>query len=99
TEQLISDVKKFKIENTSLIQSIPFDNENLIFELVKDGQLSSKHLKQYTKVKKDYQRYVAATHLLFKIEDGDEDGEKQVQKRLEEREAAFKKSIKEAKEE
>ncbi|EAC3129705.1 hypothetical protein AAU23_03195 [Listeria monocytogenes] len=98
TEQLISDVKKFKIENTSLIQSIPFDNENLIFELVTDGQLSPKHLKQYTKVKKDYQRYVAATNLLFKIKEGDKDDEKKVQDHLKKHEAAFKKSIKEAKE-
>ncbi|EIA19339.1 hypothetical protein [Listeria fleischmannii] len=47
------------------LENLPFANENIILELIKDGQLTEEHIAGYFNVKKAYQRYISIRITLY----------------------------------
>ncbi|MDG6155641.1 hypothetical protein NF716_04635 [Lactococcus formosensis] len=62
----------FKSTDNTLVNNMcnaPFEDENLIFELVKDGQISKELLNGYISVKKSYSIYINSIITFFDAEE------------------------------
>ena len=51
------------------IQNSPFVNENIIMDLVKDGQVTAKQIKGYLKVREQYKQYISTRIAFFDAPD------------------------------
>lgn len=66
-DYIVSKIDFNSSSNTIIInlQNSPFANENIIMDLVKDGQLSTNQINDYLKIKRKYRQYIQMRIIVF----------------------------------